>query len=288
VAAPLHRSVASRSRPLGHARAYDGRPAVVAADPGGNARRLPYTRDPMRTIPRIRTTVRRAAATARLSGVARAVRRQNLTYLSPDKLRTIERCLDSLLRERVPGDFVEAGVALGGSAIMIADHLDDGRRFHGYDVFGLIPAPGDADPPEVHERYDVIASGHSDGIGDDVYYGYRDDLYADVVAAFSSFGLLVDGDRVQLHRGLFEATLRPDAPIAFAHIDCDWHDPVALCLERIHPHLSPGAWLVIDDYYAYGGARTAVDAFLAAHPDLTATPAGGNEHLVVRRRTEGA
>jgi hypothetical protein len=45
---------------------------------------------------------------------------------------------------------------------------------------------------------------------------------------------------------------------------------------------------VIDDYYAYGGARTAVDAFLASHPDLTPTPAGGIAHLVVRRGTRGA
>jgi O-methyltransferase len=231
-------------------------------------------------------TIRQAAATVRLSSVARAVRRRKLTYLSAQKLRTIESCLDGLAREGTPGDYVEAGVAMGGSAIVIASHLDNGRRFHGYDVFGVIPEPSDADPPEVHERYEVIASGRSRGISGDDYYGYREDLYGQVVAAFDSFGIPVDGERVELHRGLFEATLRPVAPVAFAHIDCDWHDPVRLCLERIYPHLVLGGWLVIDDYYSYGGARRAVDDFLAEHGDLTAISSRGREHLLLKRTSE--
>jgi O-methyltransferase len=229
-----------------------------------------------------RARARQAVATRRLSRTARQVLRRNLTYLSPGKLRNIEDCLDAVVRDGVPGDFLEAGVALGGSAVVIASHLDGDRRFHGYDVFGMIPQPGDADPPEVHERYDVIASGHSAGIGGELYYGYRDDLYAHVLASFGSAGVPVDGDRVQLHRGLFEATLKPSGPVAFAHLDCDWHDAVRLCLERVHPHLSPGAWVVADDYFVYRGARRAVDEFLARHADLEVAPARTHEHLLLR------
>jgi asparagine synthase (glutamine-hydrolysing) len=227
--------------------------------------------------------IRQAAATARLSSVARTARSRNLTYLSPAKLRAIESCLESVVRDGIPGDYLEAGVALGGSAIVIASHLDGERRFYGYDVFGMIPEPSDADPPEVHDRYAVIASGQSQGIGGEEYYGYHDALYEEVVAAFGSFGIPVDGERVQLHRGLFEDTLKPAGAVAFAHIDCDWHDPLRLCLERIHPHLVPGAWVVIDDYYAYGGARRAVDEFLVAHPDLRPAASRGREHLLLRR-----
>jgi O-methyltransferase len=103
------------------------------------------------------------------------------------------------------------------------------------------------------------------------------------VAAFESRGLPVDGDRVQLHRGLFEDTLHPDRPVAFAHVDCDWHDPVALSLARIYPHLSPGGYLVVDDYYAYGGATAAVDAFRSAHPELVVVESGQSEHMLLRR-----
>jgi asparagine synthase (glutamine-hydrolysing) len=230
-----------------------------------------------------RARARHTTATIRLSGVAREVLRRKLTYCSPVKLRRIESCLAAVARDRTAGDFLEAGVALGGSGIVIASRLDGPRRFHGYDVFGMIPEPGEGDPPEVHERYEVIASGRSEGIGGAEYYAYRDDLYGQVVSSFASLGVPVDGDRVRLHRGLFDDTLRPTEAIAFAHLDCDWYDPVKLCLERIHPHLSPGGWVVVDDYYTYGGARTAVDEFLAAHDDLRVTPARTREHLVLRR-----
>lgn len=235
-------------------------------------------------LTRARGAVRARVNAARTSKTARRVREEHLTYLTPDKLAGIEACLRDALRNGVPGDFVEAGVALGGSGVIIAGRLDRGRRFHGHDVFGMIPPPTDNDPPEVHERYATISSGASEGIGGELYYGYRDDLFEQVRATFQRYGVPVDGDRVQLHRGLFEETLNPDAPVAFAHLDCDWYDPVALCLARIHPHLSPGGYLVIDDYYDYGGAARATDEFVARVPDLEPSDISAGGHLVLRRR----
>jgi asparagine synthase (glutamine-hydrolysing) len=225
--------------------------------------------------------VSRERVLGKLSPLARRVLEEDLTYLGPRKLLRIERCLADLDRDGVPGCFVETGVALGGSGIVIASHAGE-RGFHGYDVFGMIPPPGPDDPPEVHERYRVIASGESRGIGGGEYYGYRDDLYEQVVAAFAAHGLEVDGRARSLHRGLFEDTLRLDEPVAFAHIDCDWYEPVTLCLERLHPLLSPGGYLIADDYFDWEGARRACDEFLAAHADLERVHERG--HLIVRRR----
>jgi predicted O-methyltransferase YrrM len=215
----------------------------------------------------------------RLSPTAWRVIEDRLTYLTPTKMERIERALAELDRDRVPGGLLETGVALGGSAIVIAQHAGD-REFDGYDVFGLIPPPGQEDTEDVHARYAEIASGTSDGIGGDDYYGYRTDLYDEVVAVFERYGLPLN-ERRRLHQGLFEDTLHPTGPVAFAHIDCDWHDPVLLCLQRIYPHLSPGGYLVLDDYFHYGGARKAVDTFLAEHP-MTVEDAN-TEHLVLRR-----
>ena len=222
----------------------------------------------------------RERAIAQLSPLARAVLDENLTYLRPRKLLRIERCLEELNAEGVPGCFVETGVALGGSGIVIASHAGE-RPFHGYDVFGMIPPPGPNDPPEVHERYRVIASGESRGIGGEDYYGYRDDLYEQVLAAFARHGLGIDGAARSLHRGLFEDTLRLDEPVAFAHIDCDWYEPVMLCLERLYPLLSVGGYLVADDYFDWEGARRACDEFLEGHPDLERVVE--RAHLIVRR-----
>jgi asparagine synthase (glutamine-hydrolysing) len=217
----------------------------------------------------------------RLSPVARAVRERRLTYLRVERLRALERCASRVNRKRVAGDFLEAGLALGGSAIVLAASMGSGRRFHGYDVFGMIPPPSERDPPEVHERYATIASGRSQGIRGDTYYGYRDDLYEHVTRTFAAFGMPV-GDRVQLYKGLFEETLHPDGPIALAHIDSDWFDPVDLCLRRIAPHLSPGGAMVLDDYDDYGGCRAAADGFLAEHDEFALMRLGSNV-AVVRR-----
>jgi asparagine synthase (glutamine-hydrolysing) len=131
----------------------------------------------------------------------------------------------------------------------------------------MIPPPSENDPPEVHERYAIIASGQSKGLGDDEYYGYQQDLRQSVERAFAAHGIPVDGERVALHEGLFEDTLEPSGPVALAHIDSDWYDPVTLCLTRLWPVLSSHGRIVIDDYNDYAGCKQAVHEFLAANRD---------------------
>src|SRR6266852_1157120 len=111
-----------------------------------------------------------------LSDLARAVSRARLTYLSAVKLRNLERCLRQIEDGDIPGDCLEFGVALGGSAILIAAQMGPHRQFTGYDLFGVIPPPSERDDERAHERYRVIASGNSPGIGRDRYYGYEPDL----------------------------------------------------------------------------------------------------------------
>lgn len=207
----------------------------------------------------------------RLSDVARAVQTRKLTYLSSQRLLSLQKWLRTIKRKGVKGDFVECGIALGGSAILIASELDGMRRFCGYDVFGMIPPPSAPDDPKSMQRYDVIKSGRAQGIGGGTYYGYLDNLYDRVRQSFESFGLPVDGNRISLKKGLFEDTLHfdPDEHVAFAHIDCDWYEPVKLSLNRIHPALSSAAVIILDDYNDWGGCRRATVEYLKAHPDVS-------------------
>lgn len=217
-----------------------------------------------------------------LSATAQRVRDQRLTYLTPSKLLTLERCLHRIEAENVDGDCVEFGVALGGSAILIAALMGAGRAFVGFDLFGTIPPPSERDAPDSHARYAVISSGSSQGIGGDRYYGYEDNLYEKVRSHFARFGLPVNGRSIRLVKGLFEETVSfpPEQKLAFAHIDCDWHDPVALCLERTYERLTPGGIILLDDYNDYGGCRTATQEFLAAHPDMQLLDEAHNAVLV--------
>jgi O-methyltransferase len=201
--------------------------------------------------------------------IGRRIAQERLTYLDRAKIEMLEGCVREVQSGSVAGDFLEMGIALGGSAILLASQMKRGRSFHGYDVFAMIPPPSETDPPPVHDRYRTIAEGRSEGIGGDTYYGYLDDLYERVVASFARFGQPVDGKRVQLHRGLFEQTLHPTRPVALAHVDCDWYEPVKLCIERVWPRLSSGGLMIFDDYNDYGGCRQAVDEFAAAEASAT-------------------
>ncbi|WP_421840173.1 TylF/MycF/NovP-related O-methyltransferase [Mycobacterium sp.] len=204
-------------------------------------------------------------------GVARKIRRSHLTYLSYQRLASLKRAAEEV--RAVRGAVLECGVALGGSGILLASILKD-REFHGYDVFGQIPPPGPDDPSEAHDRYAVIVSGQSEGLAGQTYYGYMGDLVGRVSDSFTSYGL-----QPHLHQGLFEQTLHPEWPIALAHIDCDWFDPVKISLERITPWLSPGARVILDDYFVYGGAKKATDEHLRTHPGFTTVREAG--HLVL-------
>lgn len=235
------------------------------------------------SISKLLPRVRNAAAKLSLSGTARSVLKSRLTYLSPRKLRVLERCARELDRKGVKGDFIECGIALGGSAILLASLLSPQRNFSGYDVFEMIPPPGPKDERDSHERYKVIKSGASGGIAGEQYYGYIENLRDVVAGNFDRFGVPVDNKHISLHQGLFENTLRfdPDARIALAHIDCDWHDPVRLCLERIYAQLPIGGFMILDDYNAYQGCRKATDAFLAENRDLVLVATTPN--AVIRR-----
>ena len=232
-------------------------------------------------IQRVDGRLRRQRAARRVGTLSRQVVAERLTYLSWEKLGSLERCLEEVRRGGVEGDVIEAGIAMGGSAIVLASGMGPDRSFHGYDVFGMIPPPSEHDDEHTHERYRTIAEGQARGLGGDEYYGYQDDLYDRVVGALESHGVKVDGERVALHRGLFEDTLRPEKPIALAHIDCDWYEPVRTCLERIHPHLSPGGFIVLDDFFDYAGCARATHEYLAAHDDLRMVRAPGN--AVIKR-----
>jgi hypothetical protein len=194
------------------------------------------------------------------------VGREHLSYLSGANLAMLARLVVSLERDGLPGVLVEAGTARGGSAIVMASAKAPERAMKVYDVFGMIPPPSDKDGEDVHRRYQRIREGESKGVGGELYYGYRDDLYTEVRESFARCGVDVDAHRVDLVRGLFADTIHLDEPVALAHLDGDWYESTMTCLERLAPLLVPGGRIVLDDYYAWSGCKRAVDEYFADRP----------------------
>jgi Macrocin-O-methyltransferase (TylF) len=199
------------------------------------------------------------------------IRERRLTYCGPPKLENVCETIERLTARNVKGCFVEAGCALGGSAILIGSLKPAAAPLYVFDVFGMIPSPTDNDGPECHVRYSEIKEGRSAGIQGDTYYGYTPNLRQVVEQNLHSFGLDLAAKQIRLIEGLFEETLHVTEPIAFAHIDCDWYDSVRVCINRLAPHIVPGGAIVFDDYSSYSGCRRAVDEWLKASPQFSLT-----------------
>jgi len=123
---------------------------------------------------------RLAAELPRTRSLIRTIREKKLTYVGRRKMKRLAFALDLIRQQAVQGTIIEAGVALGGTAILLARLRPPGRPLFLYDVFSTIPPPGAQDEADAHQRYEIIKSGNAIGIGGEQYYGYRGDLIEQV------------------------------------------------------------------------------------------------------------
>jgi asparagine synthase (glutamine-hydrolysing) len=195
------------------------------------------------------------------------VRNRRLTYLSTSALLDLYWQVRGAELSARRGVLIEAGVALGGSAIVMASAKAPQRHLFLYDTFGMIPPPSGRDGQDAQERYHEIAMGAARGIRGDAYYGYEDDLLPKVRASFASCSLDPGDHNVRFVQGLYKETLTVSEPVALAHVDSDWYDSVLVCLERIVPYLVKGGVLIIDDYEEWSGCRRAVDEYFRGRRD---------------------
>ena len=199
-------------------------------------------------------------------------RRRFQTTLAVADLIHLEVVVDTILTDNVKGDFMEAGVFRGGACIMLRGLLaakrDVHRRVYVADSFAGIPPPrrhiedvstGKVLEPELDPTFDWVDRFVA---GEDlVRYNFR------------RYGLL--DHRVKFLRGFFNESLPPvfgststerpvtinNAPtLALLRIDADAYDGVLDALEGAYHRLSPGGFVIIDDWHL-GGARAAVHAF---------------------------
>ena len=191
------------------------------------------------------------------------VRDENLSYGKDAQLLQL---LSSVRATASSGALlIEAGCARGGSSILMCAMKSRARALRVYDVFDMIPPPTDVDGQDMKKRYAEIASGAAVGIGGTKYYLYESDLQAVVEDNFRRLGFPIGEHNVQLIKGKAQDTVVVNEPVALAHIDVDWHEPVTACLERIMSNLIIGGSVAVHAYLDWSGARKAVDDYFAKH-----------------------
>ncbi|HEX5957971.1 MAG TPA: TylF/MycF/NovP-related O-methyltransferase, partial [Hyphomicrobiaceae bacterium] len=161
---------------------------------------------------------------------------------------------ERVLREGVPGDFMEAGVWRGGASMMMRAVLKaygvTDRRVLAADSFAGFPSAGEGSP----DAGFIL-------IGNDNFAVSLDQ----VKAAFARYHLL--DQQVVFLEGLFKDTL-PSAPVAVLavlRLDGDMYESTRDSLVSLYHKLSPGGSLIVDDYFLFETQRKAVDEFRAAH-----------------------
>jgi O-methyltransferase len=176
------------------------------------------------------------------------------TMVGHRRLDNIRTCIESVIADQVPGDFVECGVWRGGSSIFARAVLKawgvTDRKVWLADSFEGMPVlkteVDKLDPDHSARRYLAVSR-------------------EDVESNFRRFDLL--DDSVRFVKGWFSESL-PTAPIqriAVLRLDGDYYSSTMEALNSLYGKLSKGGFVIIDDYNAYAGCKAAVTEFRAAH-----------------------
>lgn len=177
------------------------------------------------------------------------------TMVGNRRLDNVASLCRSAIEAGVPGDFIETGVWRGGvtilmRAVLAAYGIAD-RRVWVADSFEGLPVPDPA-----HEADAGLDWSHVEVLKVD----------ADAVRAnFARYDLL--DEQVRFLEGWFSDTL-PSAPIerlAVLRLDGDLYGSTLDALDALYPKVSPGGFVIVDDYGGWESCRRAVDDYRAEH-----------------------
>jgi O-methyltransferase len=185
------------------------------------------------------------------------------------KLHKLATCMQHIEAQGVPGRVLEVGVAMGGSAIVLAHAKAASRPLDLYDVFTMLPAPTAADGAKAQEIYQYFLTSQPGNQRDFLYKKNSAELDKFVLHNLANASISVAEAQVTLHKGDVKDTLHPQGPVALFHIDCDWVEPMQICLDRTAHLISPGGIIVFDDYSSFSGCHDLIDDWLGAHPDFS-------------------
>lgn len=176
------------------------------------------------------------------------------TMIGTARMRNLRDLLERALANNVPGDFIETGVWRGGACIyargIMAAHGDETRRVFVADSFRGLPEPDaaafPADAGDTHSTFEQLAISKEQ-----------------VAENFRRYNLL--DDRVVFLEGWFKDTL-PSAPIerlAMLRLDGDMYESTIQALDALYDKVSPGGFVIVDDYIL-GPCARAIEDFRTA------------------------
>ncbi|OUB07936.1 macrocin O-methyltransferase [Bacillus thuringiensis serovar yunnanensis] len=158
------------------------------------------------------------------------------------RLDQLHNAMETVIKENIPGDFIETGVWRGGSCIFMRGFLKtyniQNRTVWVADSFQGLPVPNTEKYPQ--DARDTLST-----------FDCLSVSLEEVQQNFKKYDLL--DDQVQFLKGWFKDTL-PTAPIkeiAIARLDGDLYESTMDSLTNLYHKISPGGFIIIDDFALY-------------------------------------
>ena len=175
------------------------------------------------------------------------------TMIGRKRMENLRQVLCEVIEKKVEGDFIETGVWRGGACIFARGIMKSygvtDRNVWVADSFSGLPKPNDkkyiADRGDKHNLMAALAVSREE-----------------VEDNFRIYGLL-DG-QVRFLVGWFSETLAnaPIEKLAVLRLDGDMYESTMDAMEALYHKVTPGGYVIVDDYYAVKGCRLAVHDFL--------------------------
>jgi tetratricopeptide (TPR) repeat protein len=179
------------------------------------------------------------------------------SMLPEERLYRVFALARQVAQSPLSGNFVECGVAGGGSSAMMAALMRRYRKTPGT-LFACDSFSGMPDPTEHDTVSGQAANDTGWGAGT---CAAPDDSVREISAKLGCSSI------VKPVKGYFENTLPPAkaeiGKIALLHADCDWYSSLMTIFNELYDQVEPGGVIILDDYGYWEGIKKATDEFFA-------------------------
>lgn len=175
------------------------------------------------------------------------------TMIGRSRLDNLQNCVETILREDIPGDFIETGIWRGGACIFMRGLLlaynDNVRNIWAADSFEGVPRSSLMQDLELDLSVDILP--------------VLAVSLQEVKDLMSRYGLL--DERIHFLKGWFKDTLTiaPINSLSLLRLDGDLYESTIDALNPLYEKVSKGGFVIVDDYFSCPPCKNAITDFRA-------------------------
>ena len=183
----------------------------------------------------------------------------NNTRTSMERMQTLCRVIDHVLKNDIKGDFVECGGWKGGNiGLFKLLGSDPSRNIWGFDTFEGMSKPCSKDGNHAISRFNKLKINSESSLWCDASL----DEVKDFIESLDYSG---QNSKIKFIKGKVENTLlnKKNIPevISILRLDTDFYESTLTELSILYPRLISGGFLIMDDYGHWEGAKRAFDEY---------------------------